>query len=257
MKIHSTAVVEAGAEIADDVEIGPGAFVEAGAIIGPGCRIKTNAQILGSVTMGADCIVHGGAILGDDPQDFSFDPDTPSRVVIGDGNTFRENFTVHRSTKENGETRIGNGNFFMACSHVGHDAVVGNENVLANAALLGGFVTVGNNAFLGGGSAMHQFVRVGSLSMIKGVSGISRDVPPYCIVGDYNVLRGLNSVGLRRAGFSKETRSNVKLAFNHMLRSGLNLTQALETIDKIELKKEAAEFIDFFRKASRKGICTI
>ncbi|MCL4109436.1 UNVERIFIED_CONTAM: hypothetical protein GTU68_043664 [Idotea baltica] len=256
MKIHPTAVVEPGAQIEDDVEIGPLAIIGADVHLKKGCRIHSQAQIINSVKMGEHCEVHPGAIIGGHPQDLGFDRSIPSSVVIGRANVFREHVTIHRSTVENGETRIGDENYFMAGSHAGHDVVVGNGNIFANNCLLGGFVVVGNRSFLGGGSAIHQFVRVGDLAMVKGVSGISRDVPHYCTVADYNVINGLNAVGLRRAGFSVKTRSNIKKAFNHMFRSGLNISQALEKTEELAVENEVLEFVEFFRNPSRKGICT-
>ncbi|MGY8642289.1 MAG: acyl-ACP--UDP-N-acetylglucosamine O-acyltransferase [Verrucomicrobiales bacterium] len=255
MNIHPTAIVHPDAQIADDVTIGPWVLVEAGVNIAAGCRIHAQVQLLNSVTLGENCAVHGGAILGGDPQDLAFKPETVSHVVIGDRNTFRENVTVHRSAEAGGTTRIGDDNFLMAGSHVGHDSIVGNHNVLANNCLLGGFVRVGNHTFLGGGSAYHQFCRVGDLAMVKGLTAISRDVPPFVTAAGSNSIIGMNVVGMRRQGFSAPTRKSVKTAFYHMYRSGMNLTQALENVSELELAPEAADFIEFFRNPSRKGIC--
>jgi UDP-N-acetylglucosamine acyltransferase len=255
MSIHSTALIHPDAEVADDVEIGPWALVEAGVKIGAGCRIDAHAQILGSVTLGANCVVCAAACIGGDPQDLGFDRATPSCVIIGDGNTFRENVTVHRGSMENSVTRIGDRNFLMAGTHVGHDSVVGDDNILANNCLLGGHVTLGNKAFLGGGSAFHQFVRVGDLCMVKGLTAISRDVPPFVTASGSNDIGGLNVIGMRRSEFSAETRLSVKRAFTHMMCSGLNLSQALESVSELALVPEAAYFVEFFRNPSRKGIC--
>ncbi|MCL4109435.1 UNVERIFIED_CONTAM: hypothetical protein GTU68_043663 [Idotea baltica] len=255
MNIHPTAIVHPEAQLANDVTIGPWVLVEAGVKIAAGCRIHAQVQLLNSVTLGENCVVHGGAILGDNPQDIAFKPETISHVEIGCRNTFRENVTVHRSAEENGTTRIGDDNFMMAGSHVGHDSILGNHNILANNCLLGGFVTVGNHTFLGGGSAFHQFCRVGDLAMVKGLTAISRDVPPFVTAAGSNSIVGLNVIGMRRQGFSATTRKSVKAAFDHMYRSGLNLAQALEQVTKLELDQKAEEFVEFFRNPSRKGIC--
>ncbi|NNE93722.1 MAG: acyl-ACP--UDP-N-acetylglucosamine O-acyltransferase [Verrucomicrobiales bacterium] len=255
MKIHPTAIVHPDARIGEGVTIGPWVLIEAGVELGAGCRIDAQAQILNSVVMGENCVVSGGAIIGGDPQDIEFDRDTPSRVVIGKGNTFRENVTIHRGASENSATRIGDSNFLMVGSHIGHDAKVGNCNILANDCLLGGFVKLGDGSFLGGGSAFHQFVRIGDLTMVKGLAAVSRDVPHYTTVCGSNQVSGLNVIGMRRSGFSNQTRLNVKTAFDHMYRSGLNLTQALASAVDLALEREALHFIEFFRNPSRKGIC--
>ena len=152
-------------------------------------------------------------------------------------------------------TRLGLSNFLMAGSHVGHDVQMGDHNVMANQCLLGGEVQVGERNFFGGGSAFHQFVRVGDLCMVKGLTAISKDVPPFLMVSGSNQVRGLNVVGMSRAGFDKEQRLGVKAAFNPVYRGGVNLSQALEAAGEMEWGTEATQFIDFFRTESKKGIC--
>jgi UDP-N-acetylglucosamine acyltransferase len=255
MSIHPTALIHPAAVLADDVHIGPWVLIEAGVRIGKGCRIEAQAQILNEVTMGENCTVSAGACIGGNPQDLKFDRDTPSRVEIGSGNTFRENVTIHRGAEANSVTRVGDRNYFMVGAHVGHDCVIGSDNVLANDCLLGGFVLLGDSSFLGGGAAFHQFVRVGDLCMVKGLTAISRDVPPYMTAWGSNQLGGLNVIGMRRSGIRATARRSVKVAFNHMFRAGFNLTQALAGAAALELEPEARRFIDFFRTPSRKGIC--
>lgn len=254
-RIHPAAIVDPCAHLADDVEVGPYAIIEAGATIGSGCTIGAHAQVLGSVILGKNNTLKQGAILGGDPQDLKFDPDTPSLLKIGDENTFREHVTLHRGASENSVTLVGDRNFFMAGSHVGHDSVVGNDNVFANNALVAGHVHLGDRAFFGGGSALHQHIRVGDLCMVKGTVGVSADIPPFTIVQEMNQIRGLNSIGLRRAGYSPETRRQLKAAYKHLLRSNLNLAQALESIDNLDLDEQTVKFVDFFRASSSKGIC--
>jgi len=255
MRIHPTAVIAGGASIAEDAEIGPYAIVEDGVTIGPGCRIAGHVQIVNRVDIGSDCAFGHGSVIGADPQDKDFAAETSSGVVVGDGNVFREHVTVHRSTAEGGITRIGDRNYFMVASHVGHDTTVGNDNTLANQCLLGGHISVGDGTFLGGASAFHQFVRVGDLCMVRGLSAVSQDVPPYVILSGVNTVRGLNAVGMRRAGFSRATRESIKTAFAILLRQGLNLGEAYEKAAALELSGEAKDFVDFFRTPSRKGIC--
>ena len=145
----------------------------------------------------------------------------------------------------------------MVGCHVGHDSVIGKNNTLANHSLLGGHVHVGNSVFIGGGAAFHQFVRVGDMCMVKGLSAVSQDVPPFVLLSGSNQVRGLNSVGMRRAGYDVKARDSIKLAFGIMLRLGLSLTAALEKADLLDLGEEAECFVDFFRTPSRKGICHI
>lgn len=255
MTVHSTASIDPNAELGDDVFVGPFAVIEAGARIGSGSRIEGHAQILGNVILGNECLVGHGTILGGNPQDVGFDPATPSGVIVGNQTTFREHVTIHRSTKDGGNTVIGSDNFFMVGTHAGHDCIIGDGNVLANQVMLAGHVHLGSHTFLGGGSGFHQFIRIGDRCMVKGNSGISKDIPPFTIVSDYNVMRNLNAVGLRRAGISAAARANLKEAFNVIMLQGLSLEDALAEADKGEWEPEAQQFIDFFRAESKKGIC--
>ena len=255
MLIHPTAVIADEATIADDVEIGPYAIIDPGVKIGAGTRIAGHAQIVNRTRIGAGCEIGHGAVIGANPQDKSFSTGIISGVVIGDGNIFREHVTVHRSSSDGNSTRIGDRNYFMVGSHVGHDTVIGNDNTLANGCLLGGHVTIGNATFFGGGVGVHQFVRVGDLCMIQGNASVSQDVPPFVILSGLNQVRGLNSIGMRRAGFSKAAREGIKSAFGILLRQGLNLEAAYVEAAKLELSDDAKAFVDFFRTPSRKGIC--
>ncbi len=257
MPAHPSSFIDPDAVIGENVEIGPFVVVEAGAVIGNGCRLEGHSQVLGGVRLGENCVVGHNAVIGGDPQDFKFSRKIKSGVEIGNGTMIRENVTVHRGSREGSVTRIGMSNFLMAASHVGHDVQMGDHNVLANNCLLGGEVHIGSRNFFGGGSAFHQFVRVGDLSMVKGLTSISQDVPPFVMASDSNQVRGLNVVGMTRAGFTQEQRNGVKKAFNHMYRAGLNLSQALEAADKLSWSDEGKQFIDFFRNASSKGVCRL
>jgi UDP-N-acetylglucosamine acyltransferase len=257
MTIHSTALVDSDAEIGEEVEIGPFTVIEAGVSVGDCCRILGHAQVLHGVGLGEGCVVGHGAVIGGDPQDFKFSREISSGVEIGAGTILREHVTVHRGSREGSMTRLGEGNFLMAGAHVGHDVQMGDHNVLANQCLLGGEVQVGGQNFFGGGSAFHQFVRVGDLCMVKGLTAISQDVPPFVMVSGSNQVRGLNVVGMSRAGFEKEQRIGVKAAFNHIYRPGLNLSQALEAAEEMEWVAEGAQFIQFFRAVSKKGVCRL
>ncbi|MFT4547233.1 MAG: UDP-N-acetylglucosamine acyltransferase [Verrucomicrobiales bacterium] len=256
-KIHPTALVDSDSKLGEGVEIGAFAVVSAGVVLGDGCRVLGHAQILPGVALGGDCEVGHGAVIGGDPQDLKFDRETISGVEIGAGTVFREHVTVHRGSREGSMTRIGEGNFLMAGAHVGHDVQMGDHNVMANNCLLGGEVQVGSQNFFGGGSAFHQFVRVGDLAMVKGLTAISQDVPPFVMVSGSNQVRGLNVVGMTRAGFERDQRVGVKAAFNHIYRGGMNLSQALAAAQHMEWGREAGQFIEFFQDESKKGVCRL
>ncbi len=255
MRAHPTAIVESGAEIADDVEIGPYAFIDSRVRIGSGCRIASQAHLLGRVELGSGNQVGVGAVIGADPQSVGFDSGISSGVIIGNDNTFREHTTIHRSLYEGVSTRVGDGNFLMAGSHLGHDVTIGNRNVIANSCLLGGHVTVGDSCFLGGGSVFHQFVRLGDFIMIQGLTALGLDVPPFVIAAGRNRIAGLNVVGLRRADFDREARAAIKEAFDLFYHRGLNLTQAQERAASRTWPDPAARFVKFFQEESHRGFC--
>lgn len=253
--IHPTAIVEDGAQLGVNVQIGAFAYVAKTARLGDGCLLAPHAVILDYTTLGARCKVHSGAVLGDLPQDLSFAGE-PSYVVIGDDCTFREGATVHRGTKPGTTTRIGNHVFMMANSHVAHNCEVGDRVIMANGVLLGGYVTVGPRCFLGGGAAVHQFCHIGRLAMVGGVSTITKDLPPFCLTPNCanSEVGGLNIIGLRRAGFSADQRAQIKQAFQILYRSGLNTSQARQRLLEETHNPFAAEVAEFLLHAKR-GIC--
>ena len=253
--IHSTAIVEPGAQIGADVQIGPYAYVAATARLGDGCRLAPHAVVLDYATLGARCTIHTGAVIGDLPQDLSFGGG-PSFVVTGDDCTFREGVTIHRGTKPDTTTRIGNHVFMMANSHVAHNCEVGDHVIMANGALLGGYVTIGERAFIGGSTGVHQFCHVGRLAMVAACSCISKDLPPFCctVSSANSRIAGLNVVGLRRAGFTPAQRAQIKQAFATLYRSGLNISQARAALLADTDNPFAAEFAGFIDRATR-GLC--
>jgi len=255
MAIHPTAVVDSQAQLGADVSIGPYAIVESGVSIGDGCEISGHAQLLGTVELGEGCRVGPGAVVGALPQDLSFDRSQPSGVTIGAGCDLREHVTIHRSTLPGVVTTLGERNFLMVGAHVGHDSQVGDDNVIANHCLIGGHVEIGNGNFLGAGAGFHQFVRVGDRVMVQGLTACSLDFPPYVMAAERNRVFGLNSVGLRRAGFSKEARAEVKEVYKLFFRSRLRLQEALGTARERTWGPEASRFLEFVGGESRKGIC--
>jgi UDP-N-acetylglucosamine acyltransferase len=176
-------------------------------------------------------------------------------VRIGKNNTIREHVTINRATAENTDTTVGDDNFLMTGCHLAHDCRIGNKVILANTVLMAGHVEVGDGAFLGGGSVFHQFIRIGRLAMVRGGCRFSKDIPPFCVAAGTNLAMGLNSIGLRRAGLSAESRMQLKRAFRLLYLSDLNVSQALETAGRETWGPEAVMFFDFVRGAKKKGIC--
>ncbi len=254
--IHPTALVSENAQLDDDVAVGPFTIIEDGVILRSGCRIDSHAKICRGVIMGKDNTVETGAVIGGAPQDLGFDSNTDSGVLIGNGNTFREYVTIHRSTQPGGNTIIGASNYLMAVVHLAHDVVVGNKNILANNTMIAGHVTIGNNTFLGGGAAIHQFIRIGDYAMVQGNAGMTRDIPPYCIVHKINQLAGLNTVGLKRAGFSPAERKEIKLAYTILFRSRGTRDENLAEADLQTWGEAATALIEAVRTPSSKGILT-
>ncbi|MDR3264889.1 MAG: acyl-ACP--UDP-N-acetylglucosamine O-acyltransferase [Synergistaceae bacterium] len=220
--IHPTAVVSPDAELSDDVVIGPFCVVEAGASIGSGTVLKAFVSVRGVVSIGANCQVYEYTCLGAEPQDHGYRGEK-SRVRIGNGNVIRENVTINRATGEGCETVVGDGCFIMDSVHLAHNVRLGNNVTIANKVGLSGFVTVDDHTVFGGMAGVHQFVRIGSYCMIGGMYRVSKDVPPCTLAsGEPLRLTGLNSVGLRRAGFSPETRRLIE-AFYRELYGGSEL----------------------------------
>jgi UDP-N-acetylglucosamine acyltransferase len=252
-RIHPTAVIDPQAEVADDVQIGPLAVIEGPVVVGPGCQIKGGAYLIGPLKLGPANVVHSRAVLGDAPQHLKYKGE-PTGLEIGEGNIFRENVTIHRAAIPGSVTRIGNHNFFMACSHIGHDCIVGNNCVLANGAVVGGHAELENNVTLSGNSAVHQFCRVGRLAMLSGVSATSMDMPPFLTYQRINTVCGVNVVGMRRAGISPNAIEAIRHAFHILYRSHNLLSVSLQQLER-ELGhiSEIQELIAFIR-ASKRGV---
>lgn len=253
--IHPTAIVDAGAELAEGVEIGPFCYIAGTVKIGPRTIVGPRVTIEGHTTLGAENEIFSGAVLGSKTQDKKFDGGI-SYLRIGDRNKIREYVTMNPGTKNGTETVIGNDNLIMAYSHVAHDCIIHNFTVLANAATLAGHVIVEDRAIIGGLSAIHQFVRIGRLALIGGCSKVVQDVPPY-VIADGHPARayGLNSVGLDRAKFSKEEKSALRKAFKTIFRSGSTLKNAVSALEsESPLHPSLAALIGFL-KASERGIC--
>jgi UDP-N-acetylglucosamine acyltransferase len=252
--IHPTAIIHPKAQLDPTVRVGPYAVIDEGVTLGARCVVGPHAHLTGLLTAGPDNQFHTGCVLGGPPQDLKY-KDAPTRLRIGSNNVFREHVTVHCSNKPEEDTVIGSHNFLMASSHVGHNAVVGNYVVVANGALLAGHVVVQDRVFISGNCLLHQFVRVGTLALMQGGSAISKDLPPYTIARGGNGICGLNTLGLRRAGFTPEQRLELKKLYHLLFRSGRILRTALALAQR-EFASEAARLLLGFVAASKRGICT-
>ncbi len=253
--IHPTAIIDKAAQIDPTVAIGPNVIIEGPVCIGPGTTIMANAFLCGNTVVGANNQVHVGAIIGHWPQHFGYRGE-PTGVVIGDNNTIREYVTIHRASQEGQNTVIGNGNLFMALSHVAHDARVDNNVTIANGALLAGHTWVEDQVTISGNVAVHQFTCIGRLAMIGGLSKIVKDVPPFMMADGPSEICGINVVGLRRAGFSPEMRSKIKRAYRILYRSGLSVSSAVRMIEQEMGDVEPVREILAFIGKSKRGICS-
>jgi UDP-N-acetylglucosamine acyltransferase len=252
--IHATAIIDSKAELDANVEVGPYSIIRQNVSIGAGTVIGSHVVIEPYVTIGEDCHIQYAAI-GAAPQSLKFKGEKTD-VKIGRGTIIREFVTVHRGTEFGGGlTEVGEENFLMAYTHIAHDCITGKKVIFANNATLAGHIVVGDNATIGGLVAIHQFVRIGDYAYVGGKSAVVKDIPPYVIAsGDRAKLHGLNSVGLKRYGFSQETLSSLKKAYRIIFRIGITLNEAIERV-KAEVNQvpEVVNLIDFI-KSSRRGI---
>lgn len=252
--IHPTAIISPEAQLDTSVEVGPFSIIEGPVQIGANTRILSNVHISGNTRIGENNEIHMGAILGHIPQHKSY-KNAESGLTIGNGNVIREYVSIHRAYHPGENTVIGDDNFLMGYSHIAHDCQVGNRIVLANGALLAGHAHVSDGANISGNVAVHQFVRIGALAMIGGLARVAKDVPPFMLVEGNSTVRGINAVGLRRAGFSLEERNKVKSAYKVLYRQGLNVPQAMEILQRHYADcRPVADLIDFIKKSVR-GIC--
>ena len=256
VSIDPRAIVHPTAKLADGVSIGPFAIIGEEVTIGADTFIGAHAVLERWTAIGARCRIGTGAVLGGAPQHLQYDG-SPSYLHIGDANDIRELVVIQRSMKSGGSTRLGSHNFIMAQAHIAHDCVLGDHVVVASLAGLAGHVEVEDGAVIGGVTGVHQFVRIGAYSMAGGSSRIMQDVPPFLLAaGSPATVHGLNTVGLRRAGFSSDTRRELKTAYRALYRSGLNVSQALDTIRyQLNLSAPVAHLIRFIEHSQR-GICS-
>lgn len=256
LNIHETATVHPKARLDTGVHVGPFCYIGERVAVHKGTRLEAHVFITGQTEVGQDCVFSPFSSIGTAPQDVSYGEEE-TITVIGNRNIFREFVTVNRGTiNGGGKTLIGDDNYFMAYAHVAHDCLVGNETIFTNGATLGGHVTIGNHVYISAFSGIHQFCRVGRFAFIGGYSVITQDVLPYCRVAGSRpaLIYGLNAVGLRRKGFSRERISDLKKMFKIILYSDLNTSQAIEKIEETIAPSEDREGLIDFIKTSKRGI---
>jgi UDP-N-acetylglucosamine acyltransferase len=253
MPVHPTAIVHTEAIIDPTVEIGPYAIIDGPVRIGPRTRIFPHAFLTGWTEVGADCEVHPGAVVGHLPQDFAYDG-AETYCRIGDGTIIRESAQVHRGTDPGSETVVGAKCFLMASAHVGHNCRVGNAVKIASGAMLAGHVNVGDGAFLSGNATAHQFVRIGELAMVAGLARVPMDIPPFVMTDHDGRCATVNSVGMKRAGFSDEVRNEIKEAFRVLYRSGKPFRDAVAALKDRVKTDPGRRLLAFLEAPSRRGI---
>lgn len=253
MSIHQTAIVDTQAEIDPTAEIGPFAIIEGPVRIGPRTRVYPHAYINGWTEIGADCSIHPGAVVGHLPQDLAYEGGE-SFCRVGEGTVIREGASIHRGTDPGSETVVGRRCFIMANAHVAHNCRVGDQVKMANGAVLGGHVQVGDQAFLSGNLAVHQFVRIGEYAMLSGLSKITMDIPPGFTAAWDSECVGVNTVGLRRAGFGHQERQEVKQAYRILYNSGHSFDGALEQLAAAMTTPLGRRILEFLREPSKRGI---
>ncbi len=251
MNIHPQAIVSPQAKLGPGVSVGPFCILESEVEIGENCSLAARVVVKNGTTLGCNNRVHEGAVLGGTPQ-HTRPPSEFGRLVIGSGNTVRENCTIHRALHFGAETVIGDNNYLMVGAHVAHDCHIGHHTIFANNVLLAGHVTVGDRAFVSGAVAVHQFCRIGQFAMVGGHARVVQDVPPYVMVdGVTGYIVGLNLVGLRRNGFTPEQVIELKNAYRLIYRNGLKWTEVLDQLRRRFSSGAAAEFHAFLSQGTR------
>ena len=252
VEIHPTAIVAETAELGEGVSVGPYSIIGPEVKVGPGTRVGPHVLIEGDTSVGAECVLFKGAVLGTEPQDLKYGGEH-TRLVVGDRTTVREYATLNRGTSATGITTVGSDCLLMSYVHVAHDCKIGDHVVLANAVNMAGHVVIEDWAIVGGMTPIHQFVRIGQHAFVGGQSRIAKDIPPYVKAAGIPLqLYGLNSVGLQRRGFTEEVRRELKRAYRLFFGSGHNTSQALARArDELRALPEVENFLQFFERSER------
>lgn len=252
-RIHPTALISPdNVKIGKDVTIGPYAIIEENVTIGDGSIIKAHALVGARTTLGSNCRLFNGAVVGEIPQDLKYAHEE-TETILGDNVTVREYCTIHRGTTDKWRTVIGSNVLIMAYSHIGHDCYIGDNVIIANSCNMGGHVEVGNFVIIGGAVPIHQFVKIGKHAFIAGGFRITKDVPPYIRASSTPLTyNGLNSVGLHRRGFPSETINQIKHAYTQIYRNHMNVSQAVVQIkENMDITPEIQDILDFIEESSR------
>jgi UDP-N-acetylglucosamine acyltransferase len=251
--IHPSAVIHPRAQLDPTVTVGPCTVIDEHVVLGPNNVVGPHVYITGHTTIGVGNQFHAGSVIGNTPQDFKYKGE-PTRLRIGDHNTFREHVTLHVSNKMEEDTVIGSHCFLMQGSHVGHNSVLGDRVIFGGCVMLGGHVLIQDGAFLSGTCMVHQFCRVGAYAIMQATSAISQDLPPYTIARGINGICGLNIIGLRRNGFTAEQRLELKKLYHLLFRRGLRRVEAVEQARALYQSETARRMIDFV-ESSKRGVC--
>jgi UDP-N-acetylglucosamine acyltransferase len=250
-KIHPTALVDSRAQLGNGVEVGPFAVIEDGVVIGDDCKLLARTSVKKNTTLGSNNILFEGAVLGGRPQHLSA-PEEVGSLIVGSNNQFRENSTVHCGLRPNMVTTIGNNCLLMVNAHVGHDCQINDRVILVNNSMIAGHVIVGERAYISGGVGVHQFCRIGRCAMIGGTALIVQDVLPYVTVdGDTCKVVGLNTIGLKRNGFSENDIIDLKKAYRFLYRSGMPLAEVIAQLKSHFPTGPAMEFASFLANCKR------
>lgn len=246
------AYVHPAAKIASNVVIDPFVTIDQNVVIGEGTRIGSNVTILEGARIGKNCTIHSGAVISGVPQDLKFVGED-SVAIIGDNTTIRECVTINRGTASKGKTVVGNNCLIMAYCHVAHDSILGDNVIMSNSVQVAGEVVIEDNAVIGGGALIHQFTHIGAHVMLQGGSLVNKDIPPYVKAGRLPVsYAGINSIGLRRRGFTNEQISEIQEIYRYLYLSGLNNSDAVDRIEtELPASKERDEIIMFVRNSKR------
>jgi len=252
MNIHPSAIIDPKAQIGENVKIGPFVIIENDVVIGDGTEIKSSAVIKSGARIGKECRIFQSAIISEIPQDLKFSGEK-TLLEIGDRTTVREFCTLNRGTSELGKSSIGNDCLLMAYVHVAHDCVIGDKTILANGVQLAGHVSIGYHVTIGGMTPIHQFCNVGDHAFVGGGYRVVQDVPPYILAsGEPLKFAGVNNVGLRRRGFSSESRMNIKRVYKQIFYSAMNMSESIKEIkSNIEQTEEVKIILNFIENSNR------
>ncbi|MEM8985814.1 MAG: acyl-ACP--UDP-N-acetylglucosamine O-acyltransferase [Pseudomonadota bacterium] len=256
--IHATALVEDGAQLGENVSIGPFCQVGANVSLGDGVKLRSHVLIEGHTSLGANSEVHAFACLGGPPQHLGYQGED-TKLIIGDKTVIREHVTMHPGTAQGrGETRVGANGFFMAGSHVAHDCIVGDHVVFANGATLGGHVTIEDYVFMGGLCAVHQFCRIGAYAFVGGMAGVPTDVIPYgSVFGNHAHLAGLNIVGMKRRGMARAVIHELRAAYRLLFaEEGTFQERLADVAERFKDTGEVMRIVDFIRADTSRPLCT-